>query len=347
MVSQRRLFNFLTVLIFISLFVVACERPLTNPDDGADQTNQNDDANAGGGTDGSGDSTTGDTGDGTTDTGDTSGDAGTGDQGDGTTDGGDDAATDGDDGSQDDSDEAGGGAGDAGDTDDTTDSGDDGQSSGDTDDSAGDDSGTDDSSGGDDAADDGSTDDSSGDDSEDNTGDDAADTTIPETHTVAAGENLYRIGLKYGISWVAIANENNLANPNIVTVGQVLKLPGASTPDPDPGPTPSPQTETTYIVKAGDNLYRIGLRFGISWVQIAEANGLVNPNLIKVGDELKIPVNTPGPAPQFSHVVKQGETLFLISLQYGVAWPAIAEANNLASPYVIYVGQTLEIPGSQ
>jgi LysM repeat protein len=158
---------------------------------------------------------------------------------------------------------------------------------------------------------------------------------------VAAGENLYRIGLKYGISWAAIANANNLANPNVLRVGQVLTLPGST----NPGPTPSPGTETTYIVQAGDNLYRIGLRFGVSWVQIAEANGLVNPNMISVGDELKIPVDTPGPAPAFSHVVKRGETLFLISLQYGVSWPAIAEANNLTSPYVIYVGQTLEIPG--
>ena len=82
-------------------------------------------------------------------------------------------------------------------------------------------------------------------------------------------------------------------------------------------------------MQPGDNLFRIGLKFGISWVQIAEANGLVNPNVITVGDDLKIPVDAPGPAPAFSHVVKPGETLFLISLQYGVSWPSIAEANSL------------------
>ena len=342
MVSQRRLFNFLTVLIFISLFMVACERPLTSPDDGTgDQSGQTDDTNAGGGTDGSGDTSTDD---GTAVTDDTSGDTTGGDQGDGTTDTSGDTTSDTNDDTQDDSDEAGGGAGDASDTGDTTDSGDDGQTSGD--DSTADDS-ADDSASDDSASDDSVADDSAGSDDAAASDDDTADTTTPATHTVAAGENLYRIGLKYGISWVAIANENSLANANILTVGQVLKLPGASTPTPDPDPTPSPQTETTYVVKTGDNLFRIGLQFGISWVQIAEANGLVNPSLIKAGDELKIPVNTPGPAPQFSHVVKQGETLFLISLQYGVAWPTIAEANNLASPYIIYVGQTLEIPGSQ
>lgn len=164
------------------------------------------------------------------------------------------------------------------------------------------------------------------------------------THTVQAGENLYRIGLKYGISWVRLAEYNGISNPNLIKVGQVLKLsPDSGTSDPTV--TPSPNTETTYTVKAGDNLFRIGLAYGISWVQIAEANGIVNPNQIKVGDVLKIPVSTPGPTPDFTHLVKAGETLFSISLRYGVSWTAIAEQNNIQSPYVIYVGQTLVIPG--
>jgi LysM repeat protein len=319
MVSQRRLLNLLTILILLSLFGVACERPLGGTDNGTtdDQTVQTEDANAGGGVDSSGEViTTGETTDTVTTetttaetTEETTVDS-SAESGDTTT---TDTAT-----TQDDSSEAGGGVGDV-----TTDSGDAAQTSGD----------------------DTAVQDTTTESTETATTVVTTTTTIPATHTVAAGENLYRIGLKYGISWVAIANTNGLANPNILSIGQILKLPGATTPD--PGPTPSPQTETIYIVRAGDNLFRIGLRFGISWVQIAEANGIVNPNMITVGDELKIPVDTPGPVPQFSHVVKPGETLFLISLQYGVAWPAIAEANNLTSPYIIYVGQTLVIPGSQ
>jgi LysM repeat protein len=332
MVSQRRILNLLTMLILLSLFAVACERPIGSTDDGTtdDQTVQTEDANAGGGVDGGSDVTTSETTDTTTtdqattdttvtdSTGETTADNSASDT---TTSDGGDTATDADTTTQDDSSEAGGGVGDAT------------QTTGDT-------TTTDESS-----SDDAATTNDAG--TNTTTENNAITTTaaLPATHTVAAGENLYRIGLKYGISWVAIANTNGLANPNILSVGQVLKLPGATTTD--PGPTPSPQTETTYIVQAGDNLFRIGLKFGISWVQIAEANGLVNPNLISVGDALKIPVDTPGNAPQFSHVVKARETLFLISLQYGVAWPAIAEANNLTSPYIIYVGQTLVIPGSQ
>lgn len=165
----------------------------------------------------------------------------------------------------------------------------------------------------------------------------------PATHTVVAGENLYRIGLKYGISWVTLAQINKLADPNNIKVGQVLQL--SSTTALVAEPTPSPLTETTYTVRRGDTLFRIGLAYGINWVQIAEANGIVNPNQIFAGQVLKIPVQASGPAPQFTHTVKAGETLYLISLQYGVAWPTIAAANKLESPYVIYVGQTLVIPG--
>lgn len=168
----------------------------------------------------------------------------------------------------------------------------------------------------------------------------AAAETIPATHTVAAGENLYRIGLKYGMSWVTLARYNNLPNADSIYVGQVLRIPGGQDPA-----TPSPPSTGVYVVKPGDNLYRIGLAFGVSWVEIAEANGIVNPNQIYPGQELKIPSSAPGPAPEFTHLVKPGQTLFSISLQYGVPWTSIAEANNISSPYVIYSGQTLIIPG--
>jgi LysM repeat protein len=166
---------------------------------------------------------------------------------------------------------------------------------------------------------------------------------LPATHTVVAGENLYRIGLQYGISWVAIANLNNISNPDRIFAGQVLQIPGGDTGG-QPPPVPTPEG-VNYIVKPGDTLFSIGLHFGISWVEIAEANGLVNPNQIFAGQTLKIPVDAPTPPPVIHHVVKPGETLFRISLQYGVPWLAIARSNNIAPPFIIYAGQTLVIPG--
>lgn len=45
----------------------------------------------------------------------------------------------------------------------------------------------------------------------------------------------------------------------------------------------------TYVVKNGDTLSNIGTRFGVPWQQIAAANPGINPNNLKIGQELYIP----------------------------------------------------------
>jgi lipoprotein NlpD len=44
-----------------------------------------------------------------------------------------------------------------------------------------------------------------------------------------------------------------------------------------------------------------------------------------------------------SHTVKKGDTLFSIGLEYGYDYKEIARANNIESPYVIKIGQTLKL----
>jgi LysM repeat protein len=115
-------------------------------------------------------------------------------------------------------------------------------------------------------------------------------TTIPATHTVASGENLFRIGLKYGMSWVPLATYNNLPNANRIYVGQMLHIPGGQ-PIPMQG-SPESASYSNYVVKAGDNLFRISRAFGLSPDEIAEANGIVDPSRIYAGQVLKIPTGS-------------------------------------------------------
>lgn len=168
-------------------------------------------------------------------------------------------------------------------------------------------------------------------------------------HIVQPGENLYRIGLQYGYSWVVLAQYNGIADPNQVYVGQAIRIPPAGGTGGQPPATPIPPDAnyTYYVVQPGDNLFRIGLQFNVSWTLIAEANGLVNPNYLVPGQVLKIPTGggvTPPPT-QCTYVVQPGDTLFSIAIRYGVAWQNVATANNIPAPYIIYVGQTLVIPG--
>src|SRR5258708_33063156 len=60
-------------------------------------------------------------------------------------------------------------------------------------------------------------------------------------------------------------------------------------------PVAAQNSGTTYTVQPGDNLYRIGLKFGVGADALAKANGIVNPNIVLVGQKLIIPGVTAGP----------------------------------------------------
>ncbi len=118
------------------------------------------------------------------------------------------------------------------------------------------------------------------------------------THTVRAGENLFRISLQYNTTVAALAALNGIANPNLIYSGQVLKIPVAgSTPQQPVTVTPPPATGGTYTVVGGDTLYKIALQFNSTITAIAQANGIANPNLIYVGQVLTIPGSTVAPQP--------------------------------------------------
>lgn len=109
-----------------------------------------------------------------------------------------------------------------------------------------------------------------------------------------------------------------------------------------------------YEVKYGDTLSGIGAQFEVDWRDIAEINGITNPNHIRTGDFLKIPstdvIDTPEAneeIPQNEHSfysVKCGDTLSKIGAEYGIDWREIAYINHIYAPYTIYIGQVLLIP---
>lgn len=108
-----------------------------------------------------------------------------------------------------------------------------------------------------------------------------------------------------------------------------------------------------YVVRPGDNLFRIGLRYGLSPQQIASANHLSNVSQVAVGQRLVIPAPGAASAPAYSpastaqsyHVVSSGEGLYRIALRYGVSVQALAAANSITSINQVYVGQRLVVPG--
>jgi LysM repeat protein len=123
-------------------------------------------------------------------------------------------------------------------------------------------------------------------------------------YTVQAGDNLYRISLKYNVSMAALMAANGIANPDVVYAGQTLCIPGNTAPGPAPAPAPRPPCGTYYTIKFGDTLSSIAVRYGVTMQAIMQANNIWNANYIYAGMILYIPCgNTPkppAPAPSYS-----------------------------------------------
>lgn len=188
----------------------------------------------------------------------------------------------------------------------------------------------------------------------------AADELI---HLVQTGDTLFSLARQYNTTITAIMQINGLTDPNMIFIGQRLVIPaGAGAPVATPG---SPVAgETIYTVQTGDTLFGISRRFDVPMMTIAQANGIVNPSRIYIGQQIVIPGGsapppvTPAPAPVpttvaspppsegFYYTVQAGDTLFRIASRYGTTVSLIMAANNLTNSNWITVGQQLWIPAA-
>lgn len=107
----------------------------------------------------------------------------------------------------------------------------------------------------------------------------------------------------------------------------------------------------SYLVRRGDTLFSIALRYNTNVYALAAVNGLSNPNFIYAGMVLSVPCSNPplGGTPPPSgicgyHIVRPGEYLAFIAARYNTTWQAIAQLNRLANPNWVYAGMRLAIP---
>ena len=154
-------------------------------------------------------------------------------------------------------------------------------------------------------------------------------------------------------------------------------------PEPTPETTPKPDngsstdsaadseaegaSEIQYRVVSGDSLNKIAASFGVTAALLQEYNSISNPNLISVGQLIRIPKSgstsqqeqapdvapepepTPEPEPAATVVeyrVQSGDTLLRIASKFGISSSALQSFNSISNPNRISIGQLLKIPTS-
>lgn len=118
-------------------------------------------------------------------------------------------------------------------------------------------------------------------------------------HYVHHGESLSKIAKRYGVSMYALAQANNIHDPNHIYVGQKLCIPSSyhhKPVYPKPNPVP-PGYCGYYTVKHGDSLSKIAQWHGTSVHALMQANGIYDPNHIYAGQTLVIPCGYHSPKP--------------------------------------------------
>ena len=168
------------------------------------------------------------------------------------------------------------------------------------------------------------------------------------TYTVKSGDSLSKIGKAYNISYKTIMNTNNLTS-TLIFPGQQLNIGENQT-----STTSSPSSTTTYTVKSGDSLSKIGSQYGVSYKTLMDWNNL-SSTLIHIGQKLvvkgsttstiKPPSNSSGSSNTSTYIVRSGDSLSKIGSRYGISYQTIMKLNNLSST-AISVGQKLIISGS-
>lgn len=165
-------------------------------------------------------------------------------------------------------------------------------------------------------------------------------TNASTTYLVKRGDTLSSIALKFETSVDTLAVINNIQNPNLIYVGQVLEIPGLN--------TVSTQNNIIYVVRRGDTLSGIAARYNTTVNNLVSLNNIENPNLIYPGEILRIQENSKNvnEINDLNHVlytVKRGDTLTSIARKYGVTISHIVELNQIANPNLIYAGEILRI----
>ena len=184
-------------------------------------------------------------------------------------------------------------------------------------------------------------------------------------YRVQAGDTLYRVARRHGISVEALAAANRLSPEAKLSTGQVLRIPGQGGTGGgasrygkalEPG-------EIRHTIRDGETLYALSRKYSVSTAELMRLNKISNAARLRPGTVLRVPSRGGGgansepvtdragrnevddlPEDWQWHVVRAGESLSQIAARYGVDRRALESANDLRGSSALQIGKRLKIP---
>ncbi|MFK4852356.1 LysM peptidoglycan-binding domain-containing protein [Microbacterium sp. ZW T6_19] len=187
--------------------------------------------------------------------------------------------------------------------------------------------------------------------------------SVPTAYVVQPGDTISAIAERHGLRTADVLAWNGLTWRSVIYPGQTLSLAGTS------APATVPAAAQTHVVVAGDTVYGIAQKYGISVDAVLAANALTRASVIYPGQSLLVsgaaaaaPAVAPATAPAAvttpaagaqTHAVVAGDTLFGIAQKYGTTTASLYAWNAMTAQSIIYPGQSIVVsappvqPGGQ
>ena len=169
-------------------------------------------------------------------------------------------------------------------------------------------------------------------------------TGTAQYHTVAEGETLSHIAVKYNTTVKRLCEWNNLDKSAIINIGKKLQVSEGAA-----------EMEYTYhTVTADDTSYwAIANRYGITVEKLMELNGLTEPKIYHVGEQIivgkssstssKATKQTKSSTAAQYHTIVDGDTLGHIAVKYNTTVKRLCELNNMSKTDILKLGKKLRV----
>lgn len=122
---------------------------------------------------------------------------------------------------------------------------------------------------------------------------------------------------------------------NLVDTRRLVIRPRPTKPKPKPAAAQDAGELGRYVVRRGDTLGELAKRFGTSVATLAKLNRIKHPDIIYVGQRLRVPVRT--------YTIRRGDTLSEIAHRFGTSVATLAKLNKIKDPDHIEAGDKIKL----